>query len=472
MKFLNGRGDFPIVEGLRRNRQSFIVKYMQVHSVKKESFSFGTALVAMLALLLSCKSILAEEMVKPNIIVIMADDIGAECLESYGSTIYSSPNLTRMAEEGIQFQNAYATPLCTPSRVMIMTGTYPHRNGFGELLDKKSGQRMPADIPTFGHYFQQSGYKTAIAGKWQLGTFDAFPNQPAEHGFDRFCMWTWYYDHKKTRRYYKPHINVDGKMFQGSNKDYGPDYYSNFLLEFIEENKDAPFFIYYPMALVHSPFLIPPGLKEKASENYTTDLDEPTRAFGHMVTYMDDIIGRMMASLKRNGIDGKTLVIFTGDNGTHTRIVSRLPGMNIRGQKGLAVEAGSRVPFIARWPSRIQPAVTEEFFSLVDVLPTIASIAGIDLTAEVDGMDLSHIFLGTEGESREYIVMPFKGLYIRDKRFRLHSDGRLFDIPVTSDQERYSEKETKHPEHEMHRKRLKALVDKYRALPSLYKGPQ
>jgi arylsulfatase A len=95
-----------------------------------------------------------------------------------------------------------------------------------------------------------------------------------------------------------------------------------------------------------------------------------------MVTYMDDIIGRMMASLKRNGIDGKTLVIFTGDNGTHTRIVSRLPGMNIRGQKGLAVEAGSRVPFIARWPSRIQPAVTEEFFSLVDVLPTIASIAG------------------------------------------------------------------------------------------------
>lgn len=115
-----------------------------------------------------------ENSQKPNVIVIMADDIGAEGLESYGSTIYTSPHLTQMAAEGVQFQNAYATPLCTPTRVMIMTGTYPHRNGFKALIGKRPGLRMPANIPTFGHYFQKAGYKTAIAGKWQLGKFDAF----------------------------------------------------------------------------------------------------------------------------------------------------------------------------------------------------------------------------------------------------------------------------------------------------------
>ncbi|MEM7143512.1 MAG: sulfatase-like hydrolase/transferase [Verrucomicrobiota bacterium] len=407
---------------------------------------------------------------KPNVIVIMADDIGAEGLESYGSTIFTSPNLTRMAEEGIQFQNAYATPLCTPTRVMIMTGTYPHRNGFGALMSKKPGARMPADIPTFGHYFQKAGYKTAIAGKWQLGKFDAFPGQPAEHGFDRYCMWTWFYNGKKDSRFYKPHIHVDGEFFQGSEADFGPDTYCDFVLDFIDENKDEPFFIYFPMALVHSPFIHPPRLEEKASAKFTEDLSKQTRAFGHMITYMDDIIGQILERLKASGIDENSLVMFTGDNGTGKQIVSKLPGMSLQGQKGSPVEAGSRVPLIVRWPAKIEPSVSEEFFCLVDVLPTIASVVGIELTAEVDGMDLSHYFVGQDGEDREYIVMPYKGFYVRDKRFRLHADGRMFDIPVTSDQERYSEKETTNPEHEPERERLQALIDQYQSQPALYEG--
>jgi len=189
-----------------------------------------------------------------------------------------------------------------------------------------------------------------------------------------------------------------------------------------------------------------------------------------MITYMDDIIGQMMARLKKHSIDENTLVIFTGDNGTHPSIVSKLPDMDLKGGKFSRTEAGSRVPFIARWPKKIKPAVTEDFICLVDVLPTIASIAGIELTAEVDGMDLSHNFLGTEGKDRDYIVMPFKGFYVRDKRFRLDADGRMFDIPVTSNKERYSEKETKNPEHEPDRKRLQALIDQYQSLPPLYDG--
>jgi len=121
---------------------------------------------------------------RPNVILIMADDIGAECLGSYGSTIYTTPNLDRMAEEGVRFDNAYATPLCTPTRVMIMSGLYPNRTGFRTLIGKGPGVRMPAKIKTFGHYFKEAGYQTAIAGKWQLGKFDEYPAQPVEHGFD------------------------------------------------------------------------------------------------------------------------------------------------------------------------------------------------------------------------------------------------------------------------------------------------
>lgn len=226
------------------------------------------------------------------------------------------------------------------------------------------------------------------------------------------------------------------------------------------------------MALVHSPFIIPPRLAEKASEKFTDDLSEPTKAFGHMITYMDDVIGQIMSRLKRHGIDENTLVIFTGDNGTHKNIVSKLPGMDLQGQKGSAVEAGSRVPFIARWPQKIKPGIREDFFCLVDVLPTITSIAGIELSAEVYGMDLSHNLIGGEGKNRDYIVMPYKGFYVRDKRFRLHADGRMFDIPVDSDQTRYSEKETKNPEHEPLRQRLQALIDQYIDLPPLYAGAE
>ena len=429
-----------------------------------------TLILISLAAFFAAVTLQAEDDKKPNIIVILADDIGAEGLASYGSTIYTTPNLDKMASEGIRFKNAYATPLCTPSRVMLMTGTYTHRNGFGGLMGKKPGARMPADIPTFGHYFQQAGYKTAIAGKWQLGKFDEFPNQPADHGFNKFSMWSWIYKGSKTSRFYKPHINIDGKIFQGTEKDYGPDFYSKFLLDFIDENKDKPFFVYYPMALVHDPFVHPPKLLEKARAKFTDSMDSKTKAYGHMITYMDDIIGQILERLKKHGIDDNTLIIFTGDNGTHPNITSELPGMKLKGGKFSTTEAGSRVPFIVRWPKKIKPAVSESFFSLVDVLPTIASIAGIKLTAEVDGMNLSHTFLGTEGKDREYIIMPYKGFYVRDKRFRLHADGRMFDIPVTSDIERYSEKETKNTEYEAQRKHLQALIDKYQALPKLYNG--
>jgi arylsulfatase A len=420
---------------------------------------------------LSATSVLAAP--RPNVIVIMADDLGAEGLGCYGSTIYTTPNLDRMAEQGARFMNAYATPLCTPTRVMIMSGLYPNRTGYKALMGKAPGCRMPAEIKTFGHYFRDAGYETAIAGKWQLGKFDEFPGQTVEHGLDEYCMWSWVYEGTKRSRYYAPHIHTDGQIIQGAEEDYGPDFYSKFVLDFIDRNKDDPFFIYFPMALVHSPFVNPPQLEELARSKFTADLPDSTKAFGHMITYMDDIVGRIMKRLQDHGIAKHTLVIFTADNGTHKAITSKLDDMDVPGGKGTLTEAGTRVPLIAWWPGAIAPAVRDEFFCLVDILPTIAAITDIELTAEVDGFDLSHILLGEKGIDREHVFIIWKtGAFVRENRFRLNSngktspDGKLYEIPVTSNQERYSEKVT--TEHEKERHRLKAILEAYMAIPQEY----
>ena len=408
---------------------------------------------------------------RPNVVVIMADDIGAEGLNCYGSTIYTTPHLDRMAAEGIRFNNAYATPLCTPTRVMIMSGLYPNRTGYRGLIGKGEGVRMAREIRTFGHDFKDAGYATGIAGKWQLGKFDKCPDQPVSHGFDKYCMWTWFYGGKKHSRFYKPKIYADGKIIDGGEKDFGPDYFRDFALNFIDDNKDKPFFLYLPLALVHSPFVHPPRLEELARTKYTDDLSKQTVAFGHMITYMDDVIGQLLVRLRKHGIDKNTLVIFTGDNGTHKAIVSKLPGMDLQGGKGTMTEAGSRVPFLAWWPGTIKPAVREEFFCLVDVIPTVTAMSGIKIDREIDGMDLSHNFLGKAGKDREHVLINHGGgFFVRDKRFRMNKDskknvdGTLYDIPVTSDKERYSENVSTNPEHEPHRRRLEKILDEFMAI--------
>ncbi|NJM54818.1 MAG: sulfatase-like hydrolase/transferase [Verrucomicrobiae bacterium] len=426
-------------------------------------------LLLLLTVLCACKSMrdaCAADATKPNVIVILADDLGAEGLACYGSTIYTTPNLDRMAAEGVRFNNAYATPLCTPTRVMLMSGLYPNRTGFKALIGKDDEVRMPANIKTFAHYFRDAGYETAIAGKWQLGQFDVLPDQPIEHGFDHYCMWTWFYQGKKSSRYYKPQIYEDGKIFNGTDKDFGPDHYSKYLLNFIDANKDKPFLVYYPMALVHSPFLHPPSLEKLARTKYTDDLDKNTVEFGHMITYMDDIVGKIMAKLKEHGLEKNTLVLFTGDNGTGRPITSKLPGLSLKGGKGTMTEAGTRVPLLAWWPGTIQHGVRDELFCLVDVLPTIAAVAGIKLDRPLDGMDLSHNLFGKAGLNRQHVLISFKKEYfVRDSQCRLNQDGKFYGIPVTSNLERYSEKQTTDPELGPHRARLQSALNEFMAIP-------
>jgi arylsulfatase A-like enzyme len=379
------------------------------------------------------------------VLLIMADDLGAENLSCYGNTVYSTPNLDRMAARGARFENAFSTPVCTPTRAMILTGLHPNRSGFLERLDSpldsEKKNRLPVHLKTLGHVFQSAGYKTAIAGKWHLGDFQRYPDQPESHGFDEHSVWVQYWDGRRHSRYFGPHHWENGKYRIHGKEVFGPDYHCEFLLDFIKRTaqQNLPFFAYFPMNLIHSPLITPPGDPTPAERDFPKDLGASERKAGQMIYHMDTIVGRLLDKLDELGLQENTLVIFTADNGTSGSLVSRLGAFYLRGGKRTMNEAGTRVPFIARLPGRIPPGRRDSFLSLMDMLPTLASMARIPIEHEVDGMDLSHNLLGQPGEDREYFMMAFEGglYFVRDNRFRLHEDGRFYDVPVTNVEARY-----------------------------------
>ncbi len=381
---------------------------------------------------------------QPNILLIMADDLGAENLACYGNTVNVTPNLDRMAQEGALFENAFATPVCTPTRATILTGLYPNRTGFLERLDSPDdpaqNNRLPVHLKTFGHVFQDAGYATAIAGKWHLGDFQRYPDQPASHGFDEHCLWVQNWDGTRPSRYYGPQNWENGRHVVHPKEVFGPDYYAEFLMEFMERNREKPFLAYFPMNLIHGPLITPPGDLAPAEVNYPEGLGKKECTNGHMVYHMDRIVGRLLAKLDELELTDNTLVIFTGDNGTSGSIVNQLGGFSLHGGKRSMNEAGTRVPFMAKWPGKIPAGRREAFITLMDMQPTLASIAGIPIEHDLDGMDLSHNLLDTEGEDREHYFMAFEGecYFVRDKRFRLHEDGRFYEVPVTSNETRYN----------------------------------
>ena len=202
----------------------------------------------------------------PNIILVMADDLGREAVGSYGGTSYKTPVLDKLAKTGVRFEHAYAYPLCTNTRVSLMTGKYNYRiwKAFG-ILDPEQ--------KTFGHLMQDQGYRTCMVGKWQLQSYDP-PGYPGgdlrrdkgmkveDAGFDEYSMWHTGHTEEKGSRYPDPLIYENGKFLNNTNDRYGPDVFTDYLLDFIDRHQDRPFFAYYPMALPHGPFVMSPDNPE------------------------------------------------------------------------------------------------------------------------------------------------------------------------------------------------------------------
>ena len=371
----------------------------------------------------------------PNIILIMADDLGYETLGVNGSTSYQTPRLDALAETGMRFTHAYSTPLCTPSRVQLMTGKYNFRNyiGFG-LLD-------PAER-TFGHLLQEAGYRTAVVGKWQLygnahqrelaGRGGSVPEQA---GFDEYALWQ-----VKDRgyRFKSPTLDISGQALQEYPDGYGPDLFADYIETFLERHREQPFFLYYPMVLTHDPFQPTPDHPGYEALDPDTHVNDTTY-FAANVAYMDKIIGRIAAQLDRLGLRENTLLLFIGDNGTDRDVTSQVGAQSIAGHKGYPTEAGTHVPMIANWPGTIAPGqVNDNLIDFTDFLPTLMETAQRDMPEDFfsDGLSFYPQLVGRADSVRAWIFChyaPHWGnfaprRYVQDRDWKLYEDGAFYHV--------------------------------------------
>ncbi len=367
----------------------------------------------------------------PNVVFVMADDVGYECFGAYGSRQYGTPRIDKLADGGVRFTNCYSTPLCTPSRVALMTGVSNARNyaDFGSLLP---------DQYTIADLFREAGYATAVAGKWQLQGSDNAPGVPPGNGFDTYCLWNT--GMTERRRFWNPSLESDGRILEVSEEDYGPDIMADFLLRFIETNRDRPFFVYYPMVLVHSPFVPTPHSENLQSKN-------EQRNFEDMVAYTDFIVGRIQDKLEALDLLRTTILVFTSDNGTHHTLASEFVGSSIVGDKGAPTDAGTHVPLIVNAPGLIAGGrVLDDLIDFTDFLPTLADGTGLSVPdgQELEGVSFWDRLRNKAGTPREwlytyYFPRPFakvfdtpyshpEVLYVRDKRYKLYASGELFDL--------------------------------------------
>lgn len=376
---------------------------------------------------------------RPNIIVIMADDLGYETITANGGNSYNTPNIDQMAAEGIRFNHCYAQPLCTPSRVKLMTGIYNVRNyvKFG-ILDTSQ--------TTFGHIFQKAGYATCIVGKWQLGKD---PMSPRWAGFDEHCLWqvrkgrTGGKGNSRDTRFSEPILETNGTIKTYAKTDFGPDIVINYGLDFIERKakKGEPFLLYYPMILTHCPFSPTPDSPEWLKDTATVmQYKGQAHYFEDMMAYTDKIIGNIQQKLMDLGIDNNTLIIFTGDNGTDEPVVSNLNGRIVAGAKGKSTDAGTRVPLIAKWSGQIKPnSVSDDLVDFSDILPTICAATNIPIptSPQIDGQSFLPQLQGKKGQPRKWIYNWYSrsgkvekaNVFARTHQYKLYTNGQFYEVP-------------------------------------------
>ncbi|HEX8915728.1 MAG TPA: sulfatase-like hydrolase/transferase [Humisphaera sp.] len=384
------------------------------------------SLVALLVAVLAPAGALAAPPRPPNIVVILADDLGYETLGCNGGTSYPTPALDRLAAEGVRFTRGYAQPLCTPTRVQLMTGQYNVRNY------TRFGHIDPAST-TFAQVLKKAGYATAIVGKWQLGQG---PGLPQKLGFDDAYLWQ---HTRRPPRYANPGLEHNGKPLDFNDGEYGPDLLQKYAEDWLGKQKDGPFLLYYTMTLTHDPFQPTPDSPDWDPKAVGEQVNRSPKHFGDMVRYMDKLLGKLVARLDELKVRDDTLILFIGDNGTSPAITSTTTAGPFRGGKGSATDAGMHVPFIANWPARWGKGRTcDDLVDTTDVLPTLLAAAGVAAPEGLvlDGRSFLPQLRGEAGSPREWTYCWYArnggakaaAEFAMDKRFKLYRDGRMFDV--------------------------------------------
>jgi len=392
----------------------------------------------LLPLFFSCKTKEPSAVIqKPNIVYILADDLGYADLSCYGQTHFQTPNIDKLAKSGMKFTQHYSgTTVCAPSRSSLMTGQHTgHTFIRGNNEIQPEGQYpLEAKAITLAEILQDAGYVTGAFGKWGLG-YPGSEGDPNNQGFNEFFG----YNCQRMGHNYFPYNlwhNHEKIMLPGNagqkTEEYGPEVIHKQALKFLEDNKDKPFFMYYPSIIPHAELFAPEDymakyrgkfLPEKVYEGVDDgelyklggygSQPESRAAFAAMIDYLDMQVGEIVAKLKELGIYENTLIIFTSDNGPHQEggadpdyFDSNGP---LKGYKRDLYEGGVRVPMIAVWDGKIKPGTESNHISAFwDVMPTIAELAGIKIPENIDGISFLPTLLENEGQKQhDYLYWEF-----------------------------------------------------------------
>ena len=354
-------------------------------------------LLFLVALILPFAHSRANEREVPNIVFILADDLGYGDVGCYGAPDIETPNIDRIATEGIRFTDFYANgAVCSPTRIAFLTGRYQQRYGMeNALYYQEFGRGLPTDEETIADLLHDTGYKTGLSGKWHLG-YDR-ERKPLQQGFDHF------FGLLSGNHHYFEHMDRVGAydLWLGNEtverEGYTTDLISEDAVAFVESSRDKPFFLYLSHAAPHFPWQGPEDADKLIQPKKKNWQEGDRETYIAMVESMDDGIGVLLDKLESLDLAENTLVIFTSDNGGHTH--SR--NAPLRDYKGTLWEGGIRVPCVARWPSRIPAgAETDQVAITMDWTATFASLAGLEVKS-FDGIDLTPVLTGTsEGVER------------------------------------------------------------------------
>lgn len=404
---------------------------------------------------------------RPNVVFILLDNCGQEWLGCYGSQEQRTPNLDRLAREGVRFEHCYTFPVCGPSRIELLTGRYALHTGFVMHHDAglySGGGLDPAREVTFARPFADARYATAISGKWQVNNLYDEPGILARHGFQEQLVWPGSIDRDRispadwqrfeaavkardantlTRlnafiesRYWDPVVLRNGRR-EVRRGEFGPDVFQQFALEFIERHRTEPFLLYYPMVLTHgqsfTEHVVP------TPRNRSGGRDEHTM-YGEMVEYADRLVGELVQRLDALGLRERTIVFVATDNGSESSLAARRNGKLVHGGLYQLTEAGSDVGLVANCPALIPGGRSVKLADFTDVLPTLCELAGVAVPPSLvlDGHSHAAELRGDSGAkpARQWIFNQLNTRRaVRDNRYKLYSTGEFYDVETDREEQ-------------------------------------
>ena len=351
---------------------------------------------------------------KPNIIFIMADDLGYGDLGCYGQNLIKTPHIDRLASEGLSFTQAYAGgPVCTPSRSVLMTGTHNGHTPARDNIPHYHTYLQDKDV-TIAEILKEAGYRCGGVGKWSLGDANTV-GRATNEGFD---MWLGYLNQDHAHYYYTEYLDDNEGRLELEGNTESRDYYSHDMmteraLQFIKESRGDPFFLYGAFTLPHFSAKAEDehGLTVPSTDPYThKEWDEKSKKYAAMVHMLDRDVGRIVDLVDEIGLGEKTLIIFTSDNGGHSTVWKEFNTNGpLRGCKRNLTEGGIRVPFVARWPGKVPGGKSSsEIISFQDMMPSFAELAGVNCPDNIDGISVVNAFVGGQVENpHQYLYWDY-----------------------------------------------------------------